>query len=128
MDVGLATPPVRRHLVWQADGRLRQGSFVSVDLDLDLPGGAGFGGVAQVHLGLGRHLGANVVAQARADVTDRPGDFADAAGGGTHVVKIFRIPARWMEVQLVKTGTTSEDKLITEVVVPGDEANQLGQK
>src|SRR5665811_2106821 len=91
-------------------------------------GGAGFGGVAQVHLGLGRHLGAHVVAEARADVTDGPGDFADAAGGGTHVVEIFRISARWMEVQLVKTGATSEDKLVAEVVVACDEANQLGQK
>ena len=101
---------------------------MNVDLDLDLPGGAGFGGVAQVHLGLGRHLGAHVVAEARADVADGPGDFADAAGGGTHVVEIFGIPARWMEVQLVKTGATSEDKLVAEVVVAGDEANQLGQK
>jgi hypothetical protein len=33
-----------------------------------------------------------------------------------------------MEVQLVKTGATSEEKLVTEVVVACDEANQLGQK
>ena len=64
-----------------------------------------------------QHLGAHVVAEARADVTDRPGDFADAAGGGTHVVKVLGVPARWMEVQLVKTGTASEDKLVAEIVV-----------
>ena len=28
----------------------------------------------------------------------------------------------------MKTGATSEDKLVAEVVVAGDEANQLGQK
>src|ERR1019366_4699440 len=90
--------------------------------------GTGFGCVAQIHLGLGRHLGAHVVAQARADVADGPGDLADAAGGAAHVVEVLGIPARWMQVQLVKARATPEDEFFPEVVVARDEADQLGRE
>src|SRR5690606_23651898 len=78
---------------------------------------AGFERCSQEDLGVAADLGPNVHAQPLADRRHRTREVTDASAAAPDVVEVLAVTGQAGVVELVQTGATSEDQLVTEVGV-----------